>query len=308
MQPITDLATYKSPSSMRRRMIRWVKRIRRINAVGDRLYLKALYRLYMGHRLNLAGPRTFNEKIQWLKLNYRRPDLSLLTDKIEVKKYAARVIGEEYIIPTLAVWDSPDDIDPDMLPDRFVLKCNHSGGNRAVFVVHDKSTFDFDDARKKLRKCLHSSLYRMFAEWSYKDIQPRILAEELIDDTPDDYKFNCYDGHAESVMVCNGRGAGDTKFYFFDRGWNLKRYNLRGIQAAPDFTLPKPEGIDLMFGLAEKLSAGFPFVRVDLYNVRGRIYFGEMTFYPCSGFDNRLLPATDRLFGDMINLPGSPGS
>lgn len=271
----------------------------------DKVFLKLMFKAWMGKSLNLKDPKTFNEKLQWLKLYYRKPEFTRIVDKIDVKDWVAERIGKEYIIPTYAVWDKPEDINPELLPDSFVLKCNHSGGNSGVFLVSDKDSFDFDNAKAKLREVLKSSIYDHYREWPYKNVRRRIFAEKLLGVGIEDFKFFCYNGFVESVMVAYERNTGNTKFYFFDRDWNLKRYNIRGKEAPEGFTKPRPKNIDKMFEFASILSKGIPFVRVDLYNVNGKIYFGEMTFYPASGFDENLLPETDLLFGNFIKLPNN---
>lgn len=289
-----------------------VKMVRRI--VPDESYLKLQFRVKMGCPLDLEHPRTFNEKLQWLKLYNRNPEYMRMVDKVEAKEYAASVIGREFIIPTLGVWDRPEEIGFDALPDRFVLKTSHGGGNKGVVICRDKGSFDRRRAVKSLKWAMKRDLYLLYREWVYKYIRRRILAEALI--APDagatedlnagglaDYKFYCFDGKADCVMLCLDRETRNTKFYFFDRNWNLLRYNLWGLNAPEDFTLPRPEGLDRMFDMAEKLSQGLPFARVDLYNVNGRIYFGEITFYPASGFDHDFLPQTDAYFGSLVNLP-----
>lgn len=273
------------------------------HVLSERAYLRLLFMAHMRQRLDLVKPTTFNAKLQWLKLYDLNPLYTTLVDKIEVKKWVADRIGSEYIIPTYAVWDRAEDIELSELPDSFVLKCNHYGGNDGVFLVGDKSRFDLASARKSLSRTLCKSLYDTLREWPYRDVRRRILAEEMLGEDIADYKFHCFGGHVDSVMVCLERGSGDTKFYYFDKDWNLLRYDYRG-QAAPEgFTLPKPPGMDHMFEIAATLSRGIPFVRVDLYNVGGRIYFGEMTFYPASGFDDTLLPETDLHFGNLLTLP-----
>lgn len=270
---------------------------------SDKCYIRTYYRIALGKRLNLKDPETFNEKLQWLKLNDHNPDYPVLVDKVSAKQEVAKRIDSQHIIPTYAVYDSAEEIDFDALPSRFVIKCSHSGGNNAVFVVPDKDKADLVHIRSSLARQMKDSLYPRTREWPYKSVKPRILVEQLLGDGHiEDFKFNCYNGFAESVMLCTGRETGETKFYFFDRDWNLKRYNKRGKEAPTDFTLPKPKNLDRMFEIASALSEGYPFVRVDLYNVDGHIYFGEMTFYPASGFDANLLPETDHLFGSMIKL------
>ena len=279
-------------------------------ALSDRQYLKILFRIKMGKPLHLDPPVTFNEKLQWLKLYNRRDEFTRMVDKAAAKEVAASRIGKEYIIPTFAVWDSVDEIDFDALPDRFVLKTTHGGGGQGLVICRDKSTLNINEARKNLNYSLRKGdSYKWLKEWPYKNVPRKIIAEELLDDGSehriDDYKFNCFNGRAENVMVCFGRGTGHTKFYFFDRNWNLLRINKMGEAAPEGFTLPKPENIDLMFDLADKLSAGIPYLRVDLYNINGHPYFGEMTFFPASGFDPNYSEATDLDFGEKIDLNSS---
>lgn len=273
--------------------------------VPDKLYLRWRFRLEMGSKLNLNNPKTFSEKLQWLKLYNRKPEYTQMVDKYVAKKYAASIIGEEYIIPTLGVWDSFDEIDFDVLPDQFVLKTTHGGGNTGVVICKDKATFNRNEANTKLQRSLKQNIYRTLREWPYKNVKPRIIAEKYIVDSQgelNDFKFSCYDGNVTDVMICMERSSGDTKFYFFDKNWQLLRYNKRGLAAPEGFTVPKPENMDLMFRLASELSKGIPYLRVDLYNVDGKIYFGETTFFPQSGMDANLLPETDLLFGSRIKL------
>ena len=277
--------------------------VRMAPIIPDRLYLRWLFRLKMGKKLNLDNPQTFSEKLQWLKLYNRKPEYTQMVDKYEAKKYVANIIGEEYIIPTLGVWDKFDDINFDALPNQFVLKTTHGGGNTGVVICRDKSTFDIVSAKKKLNKSLRNSIYLKYREWPYKNVPRKIIAEALIGNGEiDDYKFSCYNGEATDVMICMDRGSGDTKFYFFDSNWELLRYNKRGLAAPKGFSLPQPQKLDKMFEIAGVLSKGIPYLRVDLYNIGGKIYFGETSFYPQSGFDANLLPQTEALFGSRIKL------
>lgn len=272
---------------------------------SDELYLKILFRLKMGYPLNLQAPRTFNEKLQWLKLYNRKPEYTQMVDKYAVKEYVAKLIGEEYIIPTLGVWNRVEEIDFENLPNQFVLKTTHGGGGGGVVICKDKATFNREEARKRLQQSLDSDIYRNFREWPYKNVPRRIIAEQYIEDSRgecNDYKFSCYRGEVTDVMACLDRTKGDTKFYFFDSSWRLLRYNKRGLEAPADFALPAPSHLDSMFEIAAILSKELPYARVDLYNIDGRIYFGEITFYPASGLDVNLLPETDLLFGSRINL------
>lgn len=273
---------------------------------SDRSYLKKMFYFNMGRKPELDDPKTFNEKLQWLKLNDRKDEYTMMVDKYRVREYVAATIGEEYLIPLLGVWDDPDEIDFDRLPDRFVLKCNHNSG-RGLYICRDKSRLDRKKAKKNLKKGLKENFYYAGREWPYKNVSRKVIAEQYMTDTPDsdfltDYKFFCFHGKADCVMLCLDRASGDTKFYFFDRAWNLCRYNLRGKAAPEGFTVPKPAVMDRMFEIAERLSHGLTFARIDLYCSDGKIYFGEITFFPDSGFDKNLLPETDLAFGEKIKL------
>ena len=275
------------------------------NSMSDELYLKKMFKARMGYELDLEHPRTYNEKIQWLKLYDRNPLYVRLVDKYEVKKYISDLLGEQYVVPSYGVWDSFDEIDFSSLPDQFVLKCTHD--SYSTIVCRDKKSLDIPAAKKKIDKALKRNYYYVSREWPYKNVKPRVLAEKYITDAPGsneltDYKFYCFDGKVDCVLVCCDRAIGAPKFYFFDQDWNLKRYNRRGKEAPEGFTLPKPQGIDEMFEIAGKLCSGFPSVRVDLYQSCGQIYFGELTFYPYGGFDNNRLPEADLYFGDLIHL------
>lgn len=274
----------------------------------DETYLKMRFKLKLGKPLDLENPQTMNEKLQWLKLHNRKPDYTMMADKYAVREYIAQKLGEEYLIPLLGVWDDPEEIDFDALPDQFVLKCNHNSG-LGMCICKDKSKLNVDQVKRELKKGLQENYYLSGREWPYKNIKRRIIAEKYMTDSPDstdftDYKFYCFNGYVDCVLGCYERNSGTPKFYFFDRDWQLKRYNKRGKEAPDGFTMPKPEKMDKMFAIAEKLSkdVGVPFLRVDLYNSNGQIYFGELTFFPDSGFDANRLPEMDRYFGDLIKL------
>ena len=274
------------------------------------LHLKLLYYLYMGKRLNLKNPKTLNEKMQWLKLYDRKPEYTCMVDKIKAKDYVTKKIGEEYVVPLLGVWDRPEDIDFDILPDKFVLKTNHSGGNTGVVICKDKSKLNIQDTVVKMKRSLKSDVFKLLGEWVYKDVEKKVFAEQLLESSTgeiDDYKFYCFDGYVDAVLVCVDRQIGDAKFYFFDEKWKLKRYNKRGKEAPADFTLPKPKNLEKMFEIAKLLSKGIPHLRVDLYNVDGKIYFGETTFFTASGFDANRLPEADLYFGNLVKLPKLQG-
>lgn len=271
----------------------------------DKTFLKWMYFSVFHRFADFKKPKTFNEKLQWLKIYDHKPEYSQMVDKADAKGYVANIIGEEYIIPTFGVWEKFNDIDFNKLPHQFVLKCTHDSGG--YYICKNKEELDIEEARKKIEYGLGKSAYWSTREWPYKNVKPRILAEAFMTDGKgfeglSDYKFFCFDGYVHSVMLCLDRHLGDTKFYFFDKDWNLLRLNKRGMAAPNDFTLPKPQNIDKMFEIASILSKGHKFLRVDLYNCDGKIYFGELTFFPDSGFDPNLLPETDKLLGDLIKL------
>lgn len=276
------------------------------NKMDDRKYLERKFEVKVGNKLHLAAPVTFNEKLQWLKLYNRKPEYTMMVDKYRVREYIAEKLGEEYLIPLLGVWDDPDEIDFYALPNEFVLKCNHNSG-LGMCICKEKNKLNFEKVKEELRKGIKEDYYLTGREWPYKNVQRKIIAEQYMTDNENsteftDYKFFCFDGYVDCVMICLERSTGDTKFYFFDKNWDLKRLNKRGKAAPEGFTLPKPVCIDEMFEIAAKLSVGIPFVRVDLYQSNGKVYFGEMTFFPDSGFDANLLPETDMYFGNLINL------
>ena len=272
----------------------------------DEKYLRRKFKACMGRELDIDDPKTFNEKLQWMKLYDRNPEYTVMVDKYLVRDYIREKLGEEYLIPLIGVWDSPDEIDFESLPDRFVLKCNHNSGV-GMYICRDKSQMDVEKVKKELRRGLAQDYYLTGREWPYKDVPRKIICEKFMSDEPGasdftDYKFFCFDGKVDSVMVCLERSSGNTKFYFFDQKWELKRLNIRGKNAPEGFTIPKPACMDEMFRIAAELSEGHPFVRVDLYQSNGQIYFGELTFFPDSGLDANLLPETDDYFGSLIQL------
>ena len=267
----------------------------------DKPYLKLRYRLRFHKKLNLHHPQTFDEKLMWLMLYDRNPLYTQFVDKYRVREYIAEKLGEEYLIPLLGVWDRSEDIDFSALPDKFVLKCNHD--YKSVIICKDKNAFDFDFARKKLKKCLKTSLYKRTREWPYKNVKPKIIAEEYLGDNLYDYKICCFNGKPDNVIVCTGRQKGDLRFYYFDLDWHFLRINTYGLNAPDDFTLPKPENLDEMIRIAEQCSRDTYFLRVDLYSVHHRVYFGELTFFPSAGVGRHHLPQTNIEFGDKLKLP-----
>ena len=275
------------------------------NSMSDEDYIKRKYKLSFGKELNLDSPQTYNEKLQWLKLNYRKPVMTAMVDKYEVKKYIADLIGDEYIIPTLGVWERFEDIDFDKLPNQFVLKCTHDSGG--VIICKDKSELDKIKAQKKLEKCLKMNYYYQNREWPYKDVNPRIIAEQYMEDESGyelkDYKFFCFDGEVKALFIATDRGVEgeETKFDFFDADFNHLPFTNGHPNANRE--IKKPLSFDEMKVLASKLSKGFPHLRVDFYDINGKIYFGELTFYHWSGLTPFVPEEWDYTFGSWIKLP-----
>lgn len=272
--------------------------------MDDERYLKLIYRIKMGKKLNLDNPRTYNEKLQWLKLYDRTPLYTKLVDKYEVKKYIAEKIGPEYLIPTLGVWDRFEDIDFQALPDQFVLKCTHDSGG--LVICKDKSKLDRRAAAAKINGCLKHNFFWGEREWPYKDVKPRIIAEAYMEDSAThelrDYKFFCFNGAVKALFIATERGSKEeTKFDFFDMEGNHLPFTNGHPNA--DVTPALPAHMEEMKELAAKLSQGIPQVRVDFYEADGRVYFGEMTFFHWSGMMPFVPECWDETFGSWIQLP-----
>lgn len=269
----------------------------------DSLYLRLFFYKRFGRKLDLNNPQTLNEKLQWLKLYNRKDIYTKMVDKVLVKDYARAIIGDQYIIKTLGVWDHFDQIDFDKLPDKFVLKCNHDSGN--YIICTDKSKLDKKRAKEILEKALRTNFFYTGREWPYKNVKHKILAEEFIgkdDQVPEDYKIMCINGVADNMMVCTDRQSGLTKYYYFDREWKLIKCNKWADLVPADFTVNKPKNFDKMIEIAEKLSQDIPLTRIDLYDVDGKLYLGEITFFPNSGFDTNLYYDEDLLLGQKLDL------
>ena len=274
----------------------------------DEMYLRLLFRGEMKRWPDLKTPRTYNEKLQWLKLHDRRPLYTQLVDKYAVRRYVAERIGGEYLIPLVGgPWDSFDEIDFDALPEKFVLKCTHDSGG--LVICRDKRTLDREKACRRISQSLQQNFYYHNREWPYKDVRPRIIAEAYMEDASTselrDYKFFCFGGEPKMLFVASDRQTAgeETKFDFFDMDYN--HLDLRN--GHPNAAVPpeKPAQFGLMRELAQKLSQGIPHVRVDLYEVNGRVYFGEMTFYHWSGMVPFDPPEWDERLGSWITLPAS---
>ena len=266
----------------------------------NRIYLCILYKYKMKKKLNIDNPKLYNEKLQWLKIYDRNPIYPILVDKYEAKKYVKEIIGEEYIIPTLGIWDNFEDIDFDSLPMQFVMKCTHDSGG--LVICRNKKNLDIDNAHSKINHSLKRNYFKNTREWPYKNVKPRIIAEEFIslDKTkiPVDYKFFCFNGEIDSVMVCLDRENGKPKFVFFDLDWN--RLNYQYVEE--NILIEEPKNFSEMKSIVKKLSRGFNEIRIDLYNLDGKIYFGEFTFYNQSGLDRDISLDVNKIWGKKVEL------
>ncbi len=271
----------------------------------DKWAISVDYYRAFGKLPNFKNPKTYNEKLQWLKLYDRKPIYTTIVDKHAVKQYVAERIGEQYIIPTLGVWESFDEIDFNALPNQFVLKCTHDCGG--LVICKDKGKLDKLAAKKKLEQCLRRNYYWNMREWPYKNVKPQIIAEQYMEDptTQDlrDYKFFCFDGEVKALFIATDRQTQgeETKFDFFDMAYNHLDFRNGHPNAR---NLPqKPVCFEQMQQLAAKLSEGIPHVRVDFYEVNGNVYFGEMTLFHWSGLVPFQPEEWDYTFGSWLTLP-----
>lgn len=274
--------------------------------LNDKLYLKLLFRIRMGYRLNMDNPKTFSEKIQWLKIYDRQPRYTTLVDKYLVKDIVADIIGKEHIIPTIGVWDNPESIEWDKLPKQFVLKTTHGGGNSGVVICKNKDLIGRPHVIDKLKNSLKQDIYKTFREWPYKNVRKRIIAEKYMEQEDGselvDYKFFCFHGSPEFLYV--RQTDKDTKrksLCFVTKDWKLASFRRKDDAPVSELP-PKPLLFEEMMEIAQKLSSDFPFVRVDLYTINKQVYFSELTFFPSSG----LLPfdsyESDKKIGDLLDL------
>lgn len=272
--------------------------------IPDRIYLQIVYFKHFRRFINSNNPKTFNEKIQWLKLNYRNEEYTKLVDKYRVKQYITKLIGEEYVIPTLGVWNNVDDIDFKSLPEKFVLKCNNDSGG----IVICKNKKDFDEAKAKsfLKERLKNNGYWYGREWPYKNVKPCIIAEKYMEDSISkdikDYKFFCFNGSMEFFDIDIDRFI-EHRANYYDRNGNFLPFGK--TYCPPDYTkkIEMPKNLDKMIELAETISHNTVLSRIDFYEIDGQVYFGEITFYPGSGFSPFTDEKWDYKLGDMIDLP-----
>lgn len=293
----------QGPISIFRAMFDKCRYCRIFHFLNDKHFLKLIYLVHFGKVLNTDNPKTFNEKLQFLKLHNRKKIYNLMVDKCTVKNYVSNIIGDNYIIKTLGVWKNFDEIDFNALPNKFVLKCNHDSGS--VIICKDKNKLDKKKARQILSNRLNRNLFYWGREWPYKDLTPCIIAEELIEDNSDgdlkDYKFFCFDGIVKCFKIDFGRFV-EHHANYYDTTGNLLPISEKCCKSDPNYILPLPNNFNTMILLAEKLSKNNPFLRVDFYNINGKIYFGELTLFPASGLSPFTDIASDELLGSWLNL------
>lgn len=289
-----------------KKIINWIKILdnKKIIKLKDELYIKLCYRARIGKELNLNNPQTFNEKLQWLKLYDRNPEYTKMVDKYEVKKYVANIISKEYIIPTIRIYDKFEDIDFETLPNQFVIKCTHDSGG--LVICEDKTKLEINEARKKINKSLKRNYYYVGREWPYKNVKPRIIVEKYMENNSGeeiiDYKLFCFNGVPRIILVCSERFSSKNMCEtWFDEDWNY--LDITENNHRTDKTIKCPINFDEMKILARKLSDGIPFLRCDFYEVNEKIYFGELTFFPASGFEKFEPNEWDKKLGDMLELP-----
>ena len=274
-----------------------------LHFLDDKKYLKLKFEYSMDKKLDLDNPKTFNEKLQWLKINDRKDIYTKMVDKYEVKKYVSNIIGEEYIIPTLGIYEKFDEIEFDKLPKSFVIKCTHDSGG--IVIVKDKTKFDLKKAKKIINKSLKKNFYYVGREWPYKNVKPRIIIEPYLEDKLykelRDYKFFCFNGEVKLMFIASNRqNKGETYFDFFDE--KFKHLDIiNGHQMNPT-TPDKPHNFNKMKELAKILSKDMRHLRVDFYEINGKIYFGELTLYHWSGFKPFSPNKWDIKIGENIKL------
>jgi hypothetical protein len=269
----------------------------------DEIYLKVRFRQRVGYWPDLKHPKTFNEKLQWLKLHDKHPEYTKMVDKIEAKKYVASVIGEKNIIPTLGIWNSVDEIDWDSLPNQFVIKVTSDSGG--IVVCKDKKKLDIDKAKKKLKKGWGKNYYKYNKEYPYKDLKPRIIAEQYMTNSGQelyDYKVHNFNGIPRIILLCRDRySETGLKEDFYSCDWEHLNISRPDHGNALE-VIARPNELDEMLHLSEKLAKGITFVRSDFYIIDNKVYFGELTFFPASGMKPFIPSEWDYKMGEMIKL------
>lgn len=276
------------------------------NKLNNETFLRLRYYVVFHKRLDLKNPRAFTEKIQWLKLYFLKTEFTNMVDKCSAKEIVKEKVGEDYVIPTIGFWERFEDIDFAHLPNKFVLKTSHGGGGSGIIICRDKKYFDKIKAKRILEKSMKTDIYKVLREWPYKNVRKGIIAEALVEQSDGqgllDYKFFCFNGKVKFFKVDFGRFTSHRANYY-TREKKLLPWIESNFPPDPQINHHFPENFDEMIAIAEKLSDNLPFLRVDLYNVNGKILFGEMTFYPASGMEEFKPNGVDVEIGDMLTLP-----
>lgn len=259
----------------------------------DSIFVRLLWKAKTGTALNLNHPKSFNEKLQWLKLYNKRPEYTIMVDKVKVKDYVASVIGKDFVIPTLGVWDDPEKINFNKLPDKFVIKCNHNSGT-GMYICTDKKQMDVKKVKEGLKKGLKENYFIYNREYPYKDVPRRIIAEQFLEPDKElkdlmDYKLFCFDGEVKIIEVDYNRFIHHNRNLYTPE-WKRMEVEIE-FPSEPGKEFQRPNGLEMAIEAAQKLSKGIPHVRVDFYIVNGHVYFGEMTFFHGSGME-KITPAS----------------
>lgn len=272
--------------------------------MSDQKFLDLCFDYYLGKKINWKNPQTYNEKLQWLKIYDRQDSYTKMVDKYEAKEYVKNIIGEEYIIPTIGIYDKFENIDFEKLPQQFVMKCTHDSGG--LVICKDKSKLNLKEAKRKINQCLKVNYFNCWKEWPYKNVKPRIIIEKYMtnDDSDgiNDYKFFCFNGKVKLLFIATDRvnENEETKFDFYDENFN----HLPIKNGHPNALVPpsKPLNFEKMKELAEILSKDIPHLRVDFYEINGKIYFGELTFSHWAGMVPFEPEEYDLILGNWIDI------
>lgn len=273
----------------------------------DALWLKITYRAKMKRKLNLKNPQSFSEKLAWLKIHDKKKIYTQMVDKYDAKNFVRDRIGDEVIIPTYGVWNDFDEIDFSKLPNKFVLKCTHDSGG--IVICRDKDAFDLKRAKVKLDRSLRHNFWWWYREWPYKNVTPRILAEQYMEDETSkkglgltDYKFYCFNGEPKYLYIsCGLENHSTARISFLTMDWQFAPFHRKDY-AQYDVLPPKPSQFDKMVNIARELSKDMDFLRVDLYQIDNHVYFSELTFYPCAGVMPFEPEDWDYKFGNLLSL------
>lgn len=294
---------------IKKKVLKWYKKYFTVEGLydcilPDKMYIKKIYKFRTGKKLDLKNPKTFNEKQNWLKLYDRRPEYTVMVDKYKSREYIAEKIGEQYLVPLLGVWDSPDEIDFDTLPNEFVLKCNHDNG---IIICKDKNKLDIEKTKKELADRLSRDYYKKHREWPYKNVPRKIICEKLMENTNDaelvDFKLFCFGGIPKLIMVNSNRfGEGGTKTDMYNIEWQYMEMQDGHYPNAGD-VFEKPSCFEEMCSLSKKLSEGVPFLRVDFNYWNKKLYFGELTFFHSAGVESFVPEDWNDVLGSWLIIP-----